>query len=111
MPDSSAVIERASQEDRARRIEHDNFAILIHHAAPTVSGSVVEVWRDRLACLVDAESPLPLEGSFMAVFDHTGFKADVYVVRVRGRLALTQLTPVGLCRTPAVGDRTTGKAR
>ena len=111
MPDSSAAMDRSYQEDRARRIELNNYAFLIHHVAPTVRGSVVEVWRDRLACLVDAESPLPLEGSPMALFDHTGFKADVYVVRVRGRLALTQLTPVGSRRTPAVGDRTTGKAR
>jgi len=99
-------MERAPRIEQARIIERD---FLSTPVAPMVIGSVVEVWRDRLAISMDAGSPLPSEGSFIAVYDRAGNKADAYVVRVRGRMAFTQFRLLGSCTTPEVGDRTAGQ--
>lgn len=89
LPDCSAVIYQAYPAERARLLEEASK--LMDRVTPQNLGVVVEVWRDRLAARFDDDGLPPEVGSFLKFYDNSGFKADVYVVRVDGRIALGQL--------------------
>lgn len=108
LPDSSAAMQRASATERTQLADRGaNFT----PSPPSATGTVVEVWRDRLAIQMADDWTMPTEGSILAVFDRVGIKAEAYVVRVHGRLVLAQFRLLASNGTPAIGDRVTGGVR
>lgn len=108
LPDSTAVMRRASSTERAHLVDRGaDFT----SSPPSSTGTVVEVLHDRLAIQMADDSTIPTEGSFLAVYDRTGIKAEAYVVRVHGRLVFTQFRLLGSNGTPAIGDRATCAVR
>lgn len=90
LPDSSVAMEGAWRAERARLPERYD-AVMGVRFGPIVSGNIVEMFEDRVAIEWDERSPLPREGGSLLAYDKTGYKADVFVVRVSGRHALGQV--------------------
>lgn len=108
LPDCSLEMQRASATERTQLADR---AAFFTRSPPSATGTVVEVWRDRLAIQIADDSTMPAEGSFLSVYDRAGIVAEAYVVRVHGRLVLAQFRLLGSSGTPTIGDRATGGVR
>ena len=60
---------------------------------------------------MDEGMPQPSVGSFLAVYDDAGFKADIYVIRVRDRVAFGEVHIYRPGAQVSLGDRVVGDAR
>lgn len=110
LPDRSIEAERASRIERdaiLAQLDTDQFDLGVAWS-PTLIGTVVETFGDRVAVCIDDQPTapsLPLVGTLLIAYDNAGVKAEVFVVQESGGLLLGQVWHPR--RPVVVGDRAT----